>query len=465
MSEHIDQERVAELVKKYDRAGPRYTSYPTAPEWIDRYGPGDYSKALEAASGLADEPLSFYLHIPFCRKRCWFCGCTTMVATTPDAIDHYLDRIEREVEMVSGRLGQRKKVSQFHWGGGTPSFLTEAQTVRAFGIFSKKFEILRNAEISIELDPRTTTSERVQHLKSLGFNRLSMGVQDFAPEVQEAIGRNQDSVMTISLYRICRNEGFESINFDLIYGLPMQTVEGFGETLAKTIELRPDRVALYSYAHLPQRQANQRSIDESSLPSAETKSELFGLARARFLESGYVQIGMDHFVLPKDELALAAGRGKLRRNFMGYTVNAAKDWIGVGMSSISYVSDNFAQNKSEIDGFSAEIDNGDFAIYRGLKLSKDDLIRQFAIMEIMCNFRLDYSEANRRFGIEIRDYFRGELNELAQFSTDGLLSVGEDGIEIMSTGRLFVRNIAMVFDAYLKKGADGKSKAQFSRTI
>ncbi|OGC96025.1 MAG: oxygen-independent coproporphyrinogen III oxidase [candidate division Zixibacteria bacterium RBG_16_53_22] len=465
MSEQINQVRIAELVKKYDQAGPRYTSYPTAPEWSDQYAPDDYMEALKVASNSPGEPLSFYLHIPFCRKRCWFCGCTTMVVTTPDAIDRYLDRVELEVAMVADRLGGRKKVSQFHWGGGTPSFLTDAQTIRAFELFTRKFEILGDAEVSIELDPRTTTRECVKLLKKLGFNRLSMGVQDFMHDVQEAIGRHQDSAMTISLYEICRTEGFESINFDLIYGLPKQSLAGFGETLDRTIGLRPDRVALFSYAHLPQRQPNQRSIDPAALPSAQLKSELFGLARQRFLDNGYVQIGMDHFVLFDDELALAASHGKLRRNFMGYTVNAAKDWLGIGMSSISYVSDNFAQNKSEIDGYSAAIDIGHFATYRGQRLSKDDLIRQYAIMEIMCNFRLDFAEADRRFGIDTRNYLKSELIELLPLMADGLLVEIDGGLEVTPIGRLFVRNIAVTFDTYLKKVADGKARAQFSRTI
>jgi len=465
LSEQLDKSLIAELVKKYDKAGPRYTSYPTAPEWSDKYSPDDYDEALSSAAGIPEEPLSFYMHIPFCRKRCWFCGCTTMVAADPLSIDCYLDRVESEIEMVSSRLGKRKKISQLHWGGGTPSFLTETQTIRAFELFSRKFEILSNAEISIELDPRTTTGERVKLLKALGFNRLSMGVQDFSPDVQEAIGRNQDSEMTISLYRICREEGFLGINFDLIYGLPMQTMGGFGKMLDETISLRPDRVALYSYAHLPQRQPNQRNIDETALPSPQLKSELFEIARRKFMDSGYAQIGMDHFVLPGDELALAAARGKLRRNFMGYTVNAAKDWVGLGMSSISYVSDNFAQNASEIEEYNAGIDRGNFAVYRGLRLSKDDLVRQYAIMEIMCNFRLDFAEADRRFGIDTGGYLKLELNSLRQFAADGLLNIGPNGVEITPIGRLFVRNIAMTFDAYIKKGADNKSKTQFSRTI
>jgi oxygen-independent coproporphyrinogen III oxidase len=461
----MDQDKIKQLVAKYDRPGPRYTSYPTAPEWSDQYGPNDYTAALAAASKKIDEPLSFYLHIPFCRKRCWFCGCTTTIAAEPSQIDKYLNAVDIETKMIADSLKDRTSISQFHWGGGTPSFLSSEQTKKAYEIFSSRFEILENAEVSIELDPRTTTPERIALLRSLGFNRLSMGVQDFDHDVQEAIGRSQDKDLVITLYKLCRAAGFGGINFDLVYGLPKQTLAGFVETLSKTIELGPDRVALYSYAHLPQRQPNQRSIDESTLPSAQLKSDLFALARERFLDGGYVHIGMDHFVLPGDELAIAAARGKLRRNFMGYTVNAAADWVGIGMSSISYVSDNFAQNRSDIAGYSDVIARGEYATYRGMVLSLDDLIRQQAIMNLMCNFKLDYSEMDRRFNIVTSKYFQTELAELKSFADDGLLILTPQGIEISSEGRLFVRNIAMPFDAYLKKDRDGYPKAQFSRTI
>ncbi len=330
MSDNIDPQKLMELVRKYDRPGPRYTSYPTAPEWSDEYGPADYIEALKTASHDIDEPLSFYLHIPFCRKRCWFCGCNTMVSHSPESADEYLGRVEKEALKIRDLLGKRKKVSQFHWGGGTPSFLSDAQTVRAFEIFSKRFELLKNAEISIELDPRVTSTDRIKLLKSLGFNRLSLGIQDFNMDVQTAIGRNQEEKSAVELYRFCREEGFTGVNFDLIYGLPGQKVETFRETISKVIMLRPDRVALYSYAHLPAGKSHQKKIDEGILPTAAVKSDLFNLAREMFQSGGYKQIGMDHFVLPTDELALAASEGKLRRNFMGYTVNAAKDWIGVG---------------------------------------------------------------------------------------------------------------------------------------
>ncbi len=464
MPDKIDLKRVEELVRKYDRPGPRYTSYPTAPEWRNDYDPAEYIEALKKASGEVDEPLSFYLHIPYCRKRCWFCGCNTMVSKGPEGADEYLSRIEKETDMVLSCLGSRKKISQFHWGGGTPSFLTDAQTVRAYEIFFKRFEMLKDAEISIELDPRVTGEGRIRLLKSLGFNRLSMGIQDFNSEVQSAIGRNQDEKMAVDLYRFCRSEGFTGINFDLIYGLPMQTIDSFRETLVKVIELRPDRVAMYSYAHLPAGKVHQKKINEAALPTPQTKSDLFHLAREMFQAGGYIQIGMDHFVRPTDELAQAASQGKLRRNFMGYTVNAAKDWIGVGMSSISYVSNNFAQNHSGIGNYNRAIDSGHFAVYRGLKLNQDDLIRQYLISEIMCNFQVDFSESDRRFGIESRDYLNIELQELQPFIDDGLIIRDNDSLHVTGMGKIFVRNIAMVFDAYLRKAQDGP-KVQFSRTI
>ncbi len=462
MPETFDINLPLELVKKYDRSGPRYTSYPTAPEWSDQYSQDDYIKAITMASKDIKEPLSFYLHIPYCRKRCWFCGCNTMIAKSPSAADEYPARIDKETKMIAQLLGERKNISQFHWGGGTPSYLTDEQTKMAFEIFSKRFSILSDAEISIELDPRVTTKERITLLRSLGFNRLSFGIQDFEIKVQAAIGRNQDEKSAVELYQFCRDEGFSGINYDLIYGLPAQTMESFKRTIEKATVLRPDRVALYSFAFLPNGKAHQKKIDTSLLPSPETKFALFQTARRLFMESGYVQIGMDHFVLPTDELAIAAQNGKLRRNFMGYTVNAARDWVGIGMSSISYINNNFAQNYSSIDSYNTAIDNNRFAVYRGMALSKDDLIRQYVISELMCNFRLDTKTLNDMFDISSQNYFKNEFAQLMPFMEDRLI-VHEDGkYAVTSLGKIFVRNIAMTFDAYLKKD---KSKLQFSRTI
>lgn len=464
MPEMIDRDKLAALVKKYDRPGPRYTSYPTAPEWSKEYGPEDYEKALKAASVNSGEPLSFYLHIPFCIRRCWFCGCNTLVSRNPDSADSYLARVNREVEMVKTLLGERQYVTQLHWGGGTPCFLTDRQTEQTFEIFARRFSIDKNAEISIELDPRVTTRPRIRLLQSLGFNRLSFGVQDFSAEVQEAIGRDQDETETIDLYHYCRDQGFAGINFDLVYGLPKQTTDGFSRTIKKTIELRPDRIALYSYAHLPEGKAHQKKIDETALPSAPVKSRMFAMASGLFMENCYIQIGMDHFVLPTDELARAAQRGKLRRNFMGYTVVSTRDWIGVGMSSISYINDNFAQNDGGLDSYNRAIDSGTPATYRGMKLTPDDIIRQYIISELMCNFRLELNELEKRFGIEAEQYLSDELEQLQPFLDDGLLIIEGGKLTITYIGKYFVRNIAMTFDAYLKKSHQKDSKVQYSRT-
>jgi len=465
MAELYDGAGLIELVKKYDRPGPRYTSYPTVPEWSDTFGPAQYGEALALAALQVDEPVSFYLHIPYCRKRCWFCGCNTMVSNSSERAGEYLARVEKELEMVKAALGKRDKISQFHWGGGTPSFLTDEQTIKAYEMFSKRFTFLPDAEISIELDPRVTSAERVALLKKLGFNRLSMGVQDFNDDVQGAIGRNQTEAETEALYRSCREQGYTGINFDLIYGLPKQTPESFGATIKQVIALKPDRVAMYSYAHLPQGKAHQLMIDVTALPTPEVKFELFHLARRLFAEGGYMQIGMDHFVLPTDELAKAAVKGKLRRNFMGYTVVASRDWIGVGMSSISFINNSFAQNFNGLTGYNEAIDNGRLATNKGMKLSADDLVRQHVISELMCNFRLDLSEVSSRYYINTDEYFREEFQRLQPLVDDGLVVKDNNLITITEIGRIFVRNIAMIFDAYLKEDRRKDSKVQFSRTI
>ncbi|UCD16782.1 MAG: oxygen-independent coproporphyrinogen III oxidase [Candidatus Zixiibacteriota bacterium] len=465
MGGNSDNNRLTGLVIKYDRPGPRYTSYPTVPEWSDTYGAQDYAKAIRIASKKVSGPLSLYLHLPFCRKRCWFCGCNTNVTHSLNSIDEYLARVHKETDLIVDYLGKRRVVSQFHWGGGSPSILTDAQTERAFNIFRDHFEIQNKAEISIELDPRVTTSDRINVLKRLGFNRLSMGVQDFDPEVQKAIGRDQSEKQTVALYRFCRDRGFTGINFDLIYGLPGQTIAGFTDTIAGVIDLRPDRVAMYSFAFLPKLKAHQRRINPEILPDAEAKLMLFSRARRMFLENGYCQIGMDHFVLPDDELAVAMREGKLRRNFMGYTVNAAEDWLGVGMSSISYISGNFAQNASGIDSYNAAIDSGRLATFRGAILSADDLIRQRVITDLMCNFRVDITAINAAYTITFDDYFKSELVQVQPFIDDGLLTRDKRTLRVTEPGQLFVRNIAMIFDAYLAGRSTDDSKGQFSRTV
>ncbi|MBN2226132.1 MAG: oxygen-independent coproporphyrinogen III oxidase [candidate division Zixibacteria bacterium] len=465
MTANPGEQNLRMLVDRYDRPGPRYTSYPTVPEWSDSYGPQDFKQAICGAAARTDEPLSLYLHIPFCRKRCWFCGCNTNVTGSPNSADAYLIRIRRETEIISQLLKDRKGVSQLHWGGGTPTILTTDQTREAYRIHTDHFDINNNAEISVELDPRVTTPERIDLFKKLGFNRLSLGVQDLDENVQAAIGRDQNAGKTIELYHHCRRMGFPGINFDLIYGLPKQTPDSFRQTVNHVISLRPDRIALYSFAYLPQLKANQKKIEPADLPEAETKLQLFLIARKLFLDGGYVQIGMDHFVLPDDELALAMKRGKLRRNFMGYTINAAEDWLGIGISSISYIDRQFAQNASGISSYYEAIDNDRPAIYRGLKLSDDDVIRQQVITDLMCNFRVDLNTISRQFGIETEDYFAVELAKLQPFVDDSLVTRDKNIIAVTDMGQLFVRNIAMLFDVYLTKSNTDRPRGQFSRTV
>jgi len=452
-----------ELLQKYDRPGPRYTSYPTAPEWTKAYGPEAYEAALRQASTSGD-PLTLYFHIPFCRARCAYCGCTTVITQRPERADEYIRRLKREMELVSVSLGSRRKVAQLHWGGGTPTYLSPDQIDRLYAAISDHFEIDRAGEIAIEVDPRVTTVEQLQLLRRLGFNRISLGVQDLTPKVQEAIGRDQTAEQTETLFRHCRELGFAGINIDLIYGLPYQTVENFAATMAEVIRMGADRIAVYSFAYLPDVKAHQRLISPDTLPSPATKYDLFATVVEKFLEAGYVQIGMDHFARPEDELARSLAEGRLYRNFMGYTTRSTSDSIGFGMSAISEISGTFAQNLSKLDAYGEAIDAGRLAVYRGWRLTPDDLIRKQAILSLMCNFMLSYVAMDGCFGIDSRQYFSREMDQLTPFIEDGFLTVHEDGVTVLPAGRIFVRNIAMVFDAYLPK--DGKGKAPvFSRTI
>jgi oxygen-independent coproporphyrinogen-3 oxidase len=458
------KKHILQLVQKYNQSGPRYTSYPTAPQWHNDYGPGDYISALEAAADETDEPLSLYVHYPFCRKLCYFCGCNKVISSSEDKADAYLDRVEDEIQQVSTLLSDRKQVTQMHWGGGTPSLMTEEQTRRSFAMLAERFDIADDAEIAMELDPRTTSHEKLKWLRELGFNRISFGVQDLNDDVQRAINRDQSKTVTTDLYNAGREKGFDRINLDLIYGLPKQTLDYFRKTLEGTLTMRPDRVAMYSYAHLPKRIPAQRLIDETELPKPSEKFDMYLLAQTMFLDSGYVQIGMDHFVLPEDELALALNRGKLRRNFMGYTVETAQDWIGFGVSAISYIHHEFAQNLSKIKEYHADVDAGHLPVQRGMQLSHDDLIRQFAIAELMCNFRLDGSILKQKFQIESEFYFEKEFVALIAFAEDGLVSIESGSVRVTEPGKNFVRNIAMIFDAYLK--SEGQSpRHQYSKTI
>jgi len=453
-----------ELLRKYDRPGPRYTSYPTAPVWSDAVGADTYIEALLAGAGHPDEPLALYVHIPFCRQRCHYCGCHTVVTGEIDQVKKYVQTVSDEIELTADRLGKRNKVSQLHFGGGTPTYIGRDGLGAILQKLGDRFSLQPKYEQSIEIDPRVTTPEQIDFLAEAGFNRVSLGVQDFDPHVQEASGRVQSYESVQRVLEQCRTLNFSGINFDLIYGLPLQTVESFRTTLDLTLRLRPDRVAVYSFAYLPKLRPNQAKIIETDLPATEVKYQLFAVAVEKFMTAGYRQIGMDHFALPEDELSVAQEDGRLYRNFMGYTVQSAPDMIGFGASSIGYLEQTFFQNQPQIDHYTAALAEGRLAVYRGKALSRDDLIRQYVISSLMCNFRLDFDEFQQRFGVAYHEYFRGEHENLAGFVDDDLIRLTDRVVEITPVGRTFIRNIAMGYDAYLDNGADGK-RPTFSRTI
>jgi oxygen-independent coproporphyrinogen-3 oxidase len=453
-----------ELLRKYDRPGPRYTSYPTAVEFQESFTAADYLVRLAQANAAAGEPLSFYVHIPFCEERCSFCGCHVIITRQRERAVEYLDHLDAEIDLIAAALPDRRRLLQVHWGGGTPTYLDVDQMRGLMGRLRRHFVIDSDAEVAVEVDPRVTSHEQVDVLRELGFNRLSMGVQDFTPEVQAAINRNQDEAATRELFDYCRAAGFTSINLDLIYGLPLQTPATFRRNLDAIIAMRPERVACYSYAHVPWVRGHQKGIPIESLPPAELKLDLFADAVGRFLAAGYRQIGMDHFALPEDELALAAEQGALHRNFMGYTTRIASDMVGAGVSAISDVRGAFAQNEKKLSTYYAELRAGRFPILRGFELSLDDRIRRDVITRIMCNFRLEKREIEERFGIRFDDYFARERAELAEGpAREGFLEESSRELRLLPLGQLFVRNVCMVFDRYLRE-KPGASPV-FSRTV
>ncbi|MBD3162869.1 MAG: oxygen-independent coproporphyrinogen III oxidase [Candidatus Eisenbacteria bacterium] len=458
-----DRETLLDLLRLYDRPGPRYTSYPTAVEFDESYGEAEYLRRLEAADG-APEPLSVYFHLPFCRQRCTFCGCHVVIAKESETPHRYLDLLRKEVDLVAARLPNRRAVNQLHWGGGTPTSYAPAEMRELWTAITGAFDLVDGAEVAIETDPRVTTPEQLALLRELGFNRISMGVQDFTTEVQEAIGRRQGREETVAQFRACREIGFPSINVDLVYGLPRQTVATFRENLRDVAALRPDRVAVYSFAHVPWIRPNQRRIDPETLPDAETKLRLFFEARDAFLRAGYRQIGMDHFAVPEDELAVAQAEARLHRNFMGYTVMPAADQIGFGISAIGDVRGSFAQNAKKLSVYEAALSGDRLPIEKGYVLDRDDEIRRAVILALMCNFRLAHAEIERRFEIRFADYFARELAELEEPRRHGFVRLPDDRIEVTDSGRLFVRNLCMVFDRHLREKSPG-GRPVFSRTV
>ena len=454
----------AELLAKYDRPGPRYTSYPTAVEFHESFTPDRYLEKLGEASQRPDEPLSLYVHLPFCRERCSFCGCNVIITQKPGIASEYVSQLEREVKLVASRLGGRTRLVQYHWGGGTPTYLSLEDIERVWRIFAERFSFEPGAEIAIEVDPRVTTHRQAELLARLGFNRFSMGVQDFDSTVQEAVNRYQTFNQTKDLHEHLRGLGIDSINFDFIYGLPHQSAASFRRTIELALELRPDRVAVYSYAFVPWIKAHQKQIHLEDLPPREVKLELFGIAHELFTGAGYDQIGMDHFALSTDSLAKAAREHTLFRNFMGYTTHPAKDSVGFGVSSIGDLGGAFAQNTKKLNRYKDALDKGLPPIERGFERSRDDEIRRDVIQSLMCNFHLDTRAIERTYEIDFASYFAESLRELDEGpGSHGFATRTPDAIEVTEAGRLFVRNVCMVFDAYLKRH-EGE-KQLFSRTV
>jgi oxygen-independent coproporphyrinogen III oxidase len=452
------------LIHRYDRPGPRYTSYPTAVEFNETFDEAAYrAKLAEAAR--TSTPISLYLHLPFCEERCTFCGCSVIITKKREVAAEYLAYLHRELGMLAEALGNRRQVVQYHWGGGTPTYLSLSQIAALQAVVASDFDIQEDAEVAIEVDPRVTSVQQLALLRDVGFNRLSLGVQDFTPEVQEAVNRIQSESLTRTLFDAARDLGFESINVDLIYGLPLQTRASFGRTVAAVIAMRPDRVAVYSYAHVPWIRGHQKYLNPEDLPAAERKIELFVEAMERFLATGYVQIGMDHFALPTDELAIASAAGGLHRNFMGYTTRPAPDMLAAGVSGIGDVCGAFAQNTKKLSEYYSAIDAGRFPIERGYRLDPDDHVRRYVITNLMCNFRVDWREVESRFAIAFRTYFEHELSELqATAVPDRFIALDDAALTVTSLGRLFVRNIAMVFDRHLRAATAGATPV-FSRTV
>jgi oxygen-independent coproporphyrinogen III oxidase len=450
------------ILEKYNRPGPRYTSYPTAPVWKDNFGPDDLEDCYARADAVAT-PLSLYMHIPFCENLCLFCACNVSIQKDKKAAIPYLEALKREIDHVSQRISKKRAVSQFHWGGGTPTYLTPAQMEDLFGHASERFTFATEAEIGIEIDPRVTNRAHLESLRGLGFNRLSMGIQDFQPKVQETIHRVQPFEMTRDLILAARELGFESLNVDLIYGLPHQTADSFKETIDKTLRLRPDRVAMFSYAHVPWLKKQQGSF-QMYLPEGMEKFRIFRAGLERFLDAGYVYIGMDHFALPDDELAVAQKNRTLHRNFQGYTTKAGADLYGMGVSAISSIGEAYAQNRKEVPAYQETIASRGIATARGYKLSPDDLLRRAVISRLLCHTVIPKPEIEQQFSISFDEYFAPELERLQESRDEGLVILEPNQIRVTPLGRIFIRNVAMVFDRYLRE-QQMDQRPLFSKTL
>ncbi len=457
------------LLRRHDVAGPRYTSYPTADRFVEAFGAAQYRQALVQRAELAPHaavgasgPLSLYVHIPFCESVCYYCACNKVVTRHHERAGEYLQALQRELELHLAALGRRETLSQLHFGGGSPTFLSDTELALLMGSLGAAFHFTPDAEVSIEVDPRTVDAARLAHLAALGFNRISFGVQDFDPAVQQAVHRVQPYESVSALMQAARNVGFRSINVDLIYGLPLQTPQSFARTVAQVAGLRPDRIALYAYAHLPQRFKPQRRIHEHQLPPAADRVGMLSAAMAGFLGHGYTHIGMDHFALHDDALAVAKRQGRLHRNFQGYSTQPDCDLIALGVSAIGKVGACYSQNLKTLGAYYDALKQGEFPVERGLALSRDDLLRRAVIMALMCQGRVDFEAIEQAHLVDVRETFAAELQRLEPLVAQGLVEVEPGAIQVTPMGWFFVRAVAMVFDRHLN--AD-KVRQRFSRII
>ncbi len=446
------------IIEKYNYSGPRYTSYPTALEFHEAYTSAEFDMAC---SEYPERPLSLYIHIPFCHKLCYFCGCNKVVTRHHHKADQYLDVLEHEIRHRAHLLRERK-VTQLHFGGGTPTFLTEQQMTRVMDILRSEFTFADDAEISIEVDPRELELNMLDHLRSEGFNRLSIGVQDFNKEVQKLVNREQDEAFIVALVQRAKDLGYRSTNLDLIYGLPKQSAESLAVTLKRVLEMKPGRLSVFNYAHMPNIFAAQRKIKDEDLPAAKEKLKMLNESIATLTGAGYQFIGMDHFALPDDELAVAQRKGILHRNFQGYTTQGECDLLGMGVSAISMIGDSYAQNQKELKHYYARVEEQRHALWKGVALDADDLLRREVIKQLICNFKLDTKQIETEFNLDFMSYFAEDIKLLQTFINDELVTIEDGVIEVTLRGRLLIRNICMCFDKYLR---DRARQQQFSRVI
>ncbi|MFV2032897.1 MAG: oxygen-independent coproporphyrinogen III oxidase [Gammaproteobacteria bacterium] len=455
----------SELISRYDQSGPRYTSYPPANQFTDKIDASDYYRWAKRSNGdPIPKPLSLYFHIPFCNTICYYCACNKVVTKDYGRAVPYLQDLFHEIELQSTLFDSDRVVEQLHWGGGTPTFLNDEQTQMLMNKIGQYFKLRHDdgGEYSIEIDPRTTDACTISHLRSLGFNRLSLGVQDFDEQVQRAVNRVQSIEQTSAVIDQARDSRYRSINIDLIYGLPLQTVSRFSKTLETLIDLNPDRIALYNYAHLPHRFPPQRRIKQEDLPPPKEKLAIFQLAIKRLTKAGYIYIGMDHFAKPLDELASAQRRGTLHRNFQGYSAHCACDSVAMGVSAISNIGDHFSQNTNDLNNYHETLQQNRLPIQRGCETSAEDILRREIIQQLICHFRLDIHAIEKLWEIDFERHFASELQRLKPMEKDGLLELSRDRILILASGRLLIRNICMVFDHYI---GSKENTVVFSRVI